>query len=75
MDEHISMLEGCIIKFQGANAGDQEKIIQEATDHIERTWKDGHFNRETIINVCDFVCCFALSSCISRLFVNTYLAK
>ena len=69
------MLEGCTAKFRGANAGDQEKIIQDATNHIERTWKDGWFDRETIVNVCDFVCCFSLSSCISRLFVTTYLAK
>ena len=75
MDEHITMLEGCAAKFRGANAGDQEKIIQDAANHIERTWKDGRFDRETIVNVCDFVCCFSLSSRISRLFVTTYLAK
>ena len=74
-DEHISMLEGCTAKFRGANASDQEKIIKEATDHIERTWKDGRFDREAVTNVCDFVFCFAPSSRISRLFVNTYLTK
>jgi hypothetical protein len=54
-DEHTSMLDRKGPKFRSANPDNREKIVEEAADAIERTWaEDMEFDRDTVINVCEF---------------------
>jgi hypothetical protein len=51
-EQHVSMLESRVTKFRAVGTIRREKIVEEAADHIERTWtEDIEFNRGTMINV------------------------
>ena len=53
-DEHMTMLKPWFIKFRGANPDNQDKIIKEAANCIQRTWtEDTEFDQDSMINVCD----------------------
>jgi hypothetical protein len=52
--EHMSLLERHFPKFRSANLKQQQKIIEEAADHIEKTWtNDVAFDRDGMIGVRD----------------------
>jgi len=52
-DKHVRTLESQAAKFQAANPNNQEKMITDAADCIERTWQEGvEFDRDTVTNVC-----------------------
>jgi hypothetical protein len=54
-DRHIKILEKYIAKFRAADTNLREKLIEEATDSIERAWgEDVEFDRDVVINVCEF---------------------
>jgi len=50
--ENISWLETLAPKFRVAALNRREKMIEEATNHIESFWKqDIEFDRDTVIDV------------------------
>ena len=52
-DEHMSILEELVPKFQSAKSNMWNKIIAEAADSIRDHWTDDiQFNRDTVANVC-----------------------
>lgn len=55
-DQHINLLERYIPKFRAADTNFRERIVEEAADTIERAWReDVEFDRDVIINVCEFL--------------------